>query len=306
MGKLQINPSTLKVIVSKDSGGNSKLCSTCCIPSIFAPLDNCCFLEPGLPLYSGAVTYNTDDLVEIIAPATYFCGTFRSRVDDNLNNPPITGGGQCIPANEDKWEKVSVSVSCGNESWDAFPPFGGFGKTPAIFTVTAKVIWEETGVTTLYGLLNQFTVRSYSANLTDSDGTTALVQVGFPFLIPSIENASIIWKTFTSLQCRDIALGDTAYSNSGEAAGCSLAATVTDWGEGNGFVKRTGPGLDDCDIAYQEGYLTFSWRPGQIPEWDSGTPYFIGDQVAHEGVFYQCTADNTNQEPPNASYWDVL
>ncbi|MHC4617203.1 MAG: hypothetical protein ACYTEQ_05560 [Planctomycetota bacterium] len=37
--------------------------------------------------------------------------------------------------------------------------------------------------------------------------------------------------------------------------------------------------------------------------WDSETAYVIGDTVHHGGVYYNCIADNTNQEPPNASYW---
>ncbi len=46
MGKIQVNPSTGKVIVFRDSSGDSKLCSTCCIPKVFADNDLLCFLEP--------------------------------------------------------------------------------------------------------------------------------------------------------------------------------------------------------------------------------------------------------------------
>jgi hypothetical protein len=40
--------------------------------------------------------------------------------------------------------------------------------------------------------------------------------------------------------------------------------------------------------------------------WDSGTAYTIGDIVDHLSSSYVCIANNTNQEPPNASYWALL
>jgi hypothetical protein len=40
--------------------------------------------------------------------------------------------------------------------------------------------------------------------------------------------------------------------------------------------------------------------------WDSGTTYVVDDAVENDGSAYICTAESTNNEPPNASYWDVL
>lgn len=40
--------------------------------------------------------------------------------------------------------------------------------------------------------------------------------------------------------------------------------------------------------------------------WDSLTTYGENDGVSHDGSSYVCTASNTNQEPPNGSYWDLL
>ncbi len=39
------------------------------------------------------------------------------------------------------------------------------------------------------------------------------------------------------------------------------------------------------------------------PAWDSGRTYEIGDMVANNDLLYRCTATNTNQEPPDTSYW---
>lgn len=40
--------------------------------------------------------------------------------------------------------------------------------------------------------------------------------------------------------------------------------------------------------------------------WDSGTSYAVGDGVSHEGSSYICIATSTNNEPPNATYWNLL
>jgi hypothetical protein len=40
--------------------------------------------------------------------------------------------------------------------------------------------------------------------------------------------------------------------------------------------------------------------------WSSGTAYRVNDAVSHQGSSYICIADHTNQEPPNATYWDVI
>ncbi len=37
--------------------------------------------------------------------------------------------------------------------------------------------------------------------------------------------------------------------------------------------------------------------------WSAVTAYIIGDTVSKSGTYYTATADNTNQTPPNASYW---
>ena len=39
-------------------------------------------------------------------------------------------------------------------------------------------------------------------------------------------------------------------------------------------------------------------------EWDSATQYVPGDIINVSGVLYKCTATTTNNEPPNASYWE--
>ena len=40
--------------------------------------------------------------------------------------------------------------------------------------------------------------------------------------------------------------------------------------------------------------------------WSSSTAYTIGNKVINGTILYTCTANNTNEQPPNASYWSVL
>jgi hypothetical protein len=51
-----------------------------------------------------------------------------------------------------------------------------------------------------------------------------------------------------------------------------------------------------------QGAVGINWRG----TWSSSTPYALRDGVTYNGTSYVCTQANTNQQPPNASYWDVL
>jgi len=50
------------------------------------------------------------------------------------------------------------------------------------------------------------------------------------------------------------------------------------------------------------GPVGITWRGA----WSGATAYVVRDGVTFNGTSYVCTAGNTNQQPPNASYWDVL
>lgn len=42
-----------------------------------------------------------------------------------------------------------------------------------------------------------------------------------------------------------------------------------------------------------------------VNEWSSTADYVIGNLVNEAGIIYECIADNTNNQPPNASFWIV-
>ena len=49
-------------------------------------------------------------------------------------------------------------------------------------------------------------------------------------------------------------------------------------------------------------YYMWRWKGA----WSGATAYLINDMTTVDGSTYLCTAANTNQEPPNASYWALL
>lgn len=52
----------------------------------------------------------------------------------------------------------------------------------------------------------------------------------------------------------------------------------------------------------------FIIAPGLVDkgEWDVATAYVVDDVVTHNYVGYKCILNHTGQEPPNATYWELL
>jgi hypothetical protein len=74
------------------------------------------------------------------------------------------------------------------------------------------------------------------------------------------------------------------------------------------LVKIRNAANDDWIIVASTGTTGPQGEPGLtwLGAWDSGTTYDVGDAVESAGSAYICTAESTNNEPPNASYWDLL
>ncbi len=183
---------------------------------------------------------------------------------------------------------------CGqNPDFDEWPPFGGPGKTPGVYTITIDGYSTcPTPKNSPAPDLNGVWGLPYLAHANDCQW----------FLSTSIGGITV---TFQLLLCRTgggvfglsiQAPGETLFRHDLNANPCDIVMDNA----ANFFAGCGNPG----DHSGFGGIV--SWRPGTIPAWDSGTGYVIGDMVAHEGVFYQCTADNTNQEPPNVAYWVVI
>lgn len=64
-------------------------------------------------------------------------------------------------------------------------------------------------------------------------------------------------------------------------------------------------------VEFGPGYIRFYTNHGQVQvsgvsAWSSVTAYPIGALVSQGGINYYCTTANTNQSPPNASFWYAL
>lgn len=214
--------------------------------------------------------------------------------------------------------------ACGNEDWDLYPPFGGVGKTPGVFTMTFKVTWAVSGLTTIYYSGNLVWQGSpvpqascpYNDNTTaDSDGKTVsawLYLRGLTY-IPTTNTAISFQNTAYACSAANLAFtGDTLISvavimgacDAANTHECDAAVSVI-----NCCLIRS---IDRTEETWEYGSIEVSWRPGQIPQWDECTNYDVGDMVAWEGVFYVCIlpynagADCSGaKEPPDAMYWEV-
>ncbi len=75
-------------------------------------------------------------------------------------------------------------------------------------------------------------------------------------------------------------------------------------------------GADKCDINCIEVTIALAGHGGsvvltdlQCTMWSATITYEIGDKVAVSGTWdtaWICTSENTNQQPPNATYWDEI
>ena len=94
-------------------------------------------------------------------------------------------------------------------------------------------------------------------------------------------------------------------------AGFALVREVKDSTKKTRIISFTFSTTQTMVIEIGEGYFRFHTQgqtlvTGSPAAWNSGTAYEVGDLVSLSGSNYYCTADNTNQTPPNASYWYLI
>jgi hypothetical protein len=133
-----------------------------------------------------------------------------------------------------------------------------------------------------------------------------------------------------SVCCIDL---DNSFAGNGghKISGCDLEANTCSSGDirvGNTFMVKgvvvqnvnLSPGAGDLwfanlirctgfkaenilqDSGYYSGYV---FNLGNVAPWNNSTSYLIGNLVSNGGVNYVCVLGNTNQAPPNATYWSV-
>ncbi len=217
MSKIYVNESTLKVLVSRDSAGNSKLCSTCC-----SAQTNCeCIINvnESFCFDSSALSYTPTWLVVIF-----------SGVKDCDGNPfPFLND---VP--------ICLFFSVGNDRWFTNTNLGG-------------------------GNISIF----YETNL--ASGRSRL----------------FARKTLEGIFC-DLVSGDPCATSFTNRLNCAAGSP--------------------CSVSFDGGYIGKEGTATifNLCDWDNEKNYIVGDITVHGEVIYTCNQNHINQEPPNASYWDVV
>lgn len=114
--KVIFNPDTKKAVWLTDV---NKIIAN----SIYADIDSPYFLDPDMPQWDSDKTYSFGEYI------VYGSGVYQSKVDNNIGNTPH------FP-HERKWERRATSAPNGFPGWNAYPPYGGPGRTPKFFSVT--------------------------------------------------------------------------------------------------------------------------------------------------------------------------
>lgn len=90
------------------------------------------------------------------------------------------------------------------------------------------------------------------------------------------------------------------YKKASGSWGSALADLTGPTGASGANGANGSDGADGADGA--DGDPGLNW----LGAWSGVTAYAVNDGVSNNGSSYICTAAHTNQEPPNASYWDVF
>jgi len=77
-------------------------------------------------------------------------------------------------------------------------------------------------------------------------------------------------------------------------------------------------GFTPRSISYADGVISIAYEPDEgatnltlvgtsppFDAWSSSAAYAVRDQVVLSGNLYTCIQDNTNQPPPNATFWTL-
>ena len=164
---------------------------------------------------------------------------------------------------------------------------GATGSTGAAATVNAG--------TTTTG------VAGSSANVVNAGTTAAAV---FNFTIPRGDTGATgaTGSTGATGTAATIAAGSTTTLSPGTSAtvtnvGTSSAATFN-FGIPQGVTGATGA----TGSTGAQGVAGINW----LGTWSGATAYAIRDAVTYNGTSYYAVLGNTNQAPPNATYWNIL
>jgi len=222
--------------------------------------------------------------------ALYIC---RKDHESSAEKAPTWGP----PWSNTWWEKIVMSKLSTNESWDDYPPFGGYCLTPSHYEITLK-------------------------GISSCNGWPGGVDINKTYLVPGGTGTSCIW-TCTTPEDVTIMLriergspyvyvkapfsygDDLCDSPSCEAPPCKFYffyAPLYSYGRLVDELQNNYDGEEDCcfgegsSAPIPVGYNgTFSYYPSTgIEAWATGIDYIAGKVVSHSGSYYLCTFNHTS------------
>lgn len=84
-------------------------------------------------------------------------------------------------------------------------------------------------------------------------------------------------------------------------SGGALGGNIN-WTAGAPYPDPNNPEATRRDLVGTAVGAGINWRG----PWNSGASYLVNDAVALNGASYICISPNTNQTPPNGTYWNVI
>jgi hypothetical protein len=245
--------------------------------------------------------------------------TYLRRNVYGTSNQATVGSGEFFARLDDAIFRFPVDPSLiGTTIYLKFLSVNAFGRTP-------RTLAEETAYTYVVG---------FGVELPDVPPTPT----GFA-AVPIADGVSLTWTNPIPAAVSSVAVYRSANATSGFSVVAELGPTANTWADHftNGaswyyYVTARGPlissgwsaptstisstgktvangatdgGTIGFNITYPDGTLAPSLN-SFVGTWNSTTTYQVGQTVIVNGNQYIATAGNTNQEPPNASYWQLV
>lgn len=152
------------------------------------------------------------------------------------------------------------------------------------------------------------------SSLTNESSAVAAINANNALIETALENTLSLDGTTPNSMNADLDMNSNDILNGGAATFSALTVGATDFStivsdvqaaEAAATASAAAAAASEAaaaSAAAAADVAKITWRG----PWSGVTSYAVSDAVEDGGVSYICTSSNTNQQPPNASYWDVL
>lgn len=215
---------------------------------------------------------------------------FPSQPWDGVSPQREGGGGPDRSPNYEDWDQAVAELRIAQKQ---FVRSGIIDDTPFL----GAVVYMKSNGHFALALANLVDTATGIGFITKISGTTISVQLSGVAILSGLTPG-------TTYYIHDSVAGTlrTTPGTVPRTAGVALTATelAIALATSSGTTGPTGPQGPQGDPGADGS--SFIWRG----DWDSVTNYVINDVVFHLGSAYIATADNDDEEPPNALFWDLM